>query len=509
MAQDIALQEVERLIADQHKIRAIKALRERSGLGLRDAKEGVEFFAKHGHWRPTDVEAVMRVQLRSPAGRAEREAFAQAVLGDSSLLARGAAELEPAQGSGVSAAQRAELLALLRDGRKIEAIKRFRKEFPVSLAQAKNAVEALAQGTPPERVRVAPEVATAPTHAVPLPEARSAAVARPSAEIRPVAEPDGDPRQVAAQSVFSERYRERPLACVAAECGLFKGFVLVSDERVAFVADRYGSWEVTEDLRRAELESVAVRQDPFGFELELQSGIHNARFSELDGGRARGLERLLSGQAAAYEPEPESPRATAPQSAPFASLQPVDVQPHGATNPVPLAAAVASSARLPMPRLRFGSATVARAFVAGVPLALFGSVGWFIPMSDFPSVANSVLYWAALALGAALRGRAVLMLRFAFAVGMLAWAASDLLGQGYLAHVAAVCALGAVYGQARGRLLFGAMLGLPILLCDWLSTLVLPQFGPVLLLGVIFWLFQFAAEDGEENAPGAAPNRAR
>jgi hypothetical protein len=121
-------------------------------------------------------------------------------------------------------------------------------------------------------------------------------------------------------------------------------------------------------------------------------------------------------------------------------------------------------------------------------------------MDDFPKVAYFALYWAALGLGGAVRGRGAVMLRSSLVVGVLVWAAIDLLALGQIARALAVAAMGASYGHARSRAMFGAVLALPILLCDWLLTALVSQFVPLSTLGFAFWLFQFAAEVTPKDA---------
>ncbi|MFC9788457.1 hypothetical protein [Rhodococcus sp. NPDC127528] len=96
---------IERLVADHKNIHAIKVLRDRTGVGLADAKAAIDAVAR-GEWVPT-------------AGL------------DSVPPPAGWAELEPA------------LRALKNDGRPVEAIKLLRDRTGMNLREAKQAVDRL------------------------------------------------------------------------------------------------------------------------------------------------------------------------------------------------------------------------------------------------------------------------------------------------------------------------------------------------------------------------------
>lgn len=487
MASDRILSPVERLIGAQQKIEAIKRLRELSGLGLRDAKDAVEHFIRHGAWRPSDTEAVARAHASEDAeSRARNDAFARAVLEDPSLLVQSAVQLNPAAKSGLAASLRTELLRLLEGGKKVRAIKRYREAYGVGLADAKQAVEALAAG----RELPIPDPVTAPHHPVPLPDPRQAEPVR------------SDPREVAARRVLVERFGEPPLASAAAECGLFKGFLFVTERRVAFVADRYGSWEVTEDLPRAEFESAVVKEDPFGFDLVIQAGYHSAHFSELSRETADGFVRLLTGASSrgqdAVTPLPQAAPVEhlAPPSE-FSSTAATSAVPHPAVaGPTPAPVALAPAAATPP--FRPGH-SFAAALLAALPVTLYASSPRFFPMEDFPAVANSALFWSLLGIGAMFRGHAAVMLRTGLVVGLVLWAAAHFLDLFSPARAAAVIAMGAAYGSTRGKALVGAVLALPILFFDRLFALSVSEIVFVPTLGFTFWLFQLLVEDWSKS----------
>jgi len=93
--------DIDLLLQQGRKIEAIKLYRERTGVGLAEAKEAVE---------------AMATGQEPPAGRT------------------------------IDSAWEAELISLLERGQKIEAIKLYRQRHDVGLKGAKEAVEALAAG---------------------------------------------------------------------------------------------------------------------------------------------------------------------------------------------------------------------------------------------------------------------------------------------------------------------------------------------------------------------------
>lgn len=94
------------LIEKGQTIEAIKLYRERTGAGLKEAKDAVEALA-----------------------RGERPAMPQALSNSA---------------EGISNAPEQEIVSLLKNGKKIAAIKLYREKTGSGLADAKNAVEALA-----------------------------------------------------------------------------------------------------------------------------------------------------------------------------------------------------------------------------------------------------------------------------------------------------------------------------------------------------------------------------
>lgn len=489
MVPERALAEIERLVAQRQKIHAIKLLRERTGLGLKEAKDGVEYFAAHGTWRESDLDALRRF-LQSHGARAQtaNEAFAQAVLQDPSLLVQSALQVTPNAGAGLSPALREELRGLIAAGQKITAIKRFREVCQVGLAEAKKAVEAIAEGREPSFGSPPIDVTTAPDNRIPSP-----LPPRPAA-------PVSNPAEASARRVFGERFGETVLAAAAAESGLFKGFVLVSAERVAFVADRYGNWEITEDLLRRDLESVRAKEDPFGYDLVLQSGYHSAHFSELTRNTAEALERLLTGKSAGFEPAPELAHGHATALAMPAAAHPAHVVPETLFK-----ADDEVKASPPAFRLRFGPKPIVAGVFAAVPVTLLSSASLFIPMYDFPSIAYTALYWAALGLGGALHARGGVMLRWALMIGLLAWGA-NYVAPHFLVHAAAVMGLGAAYGATRGAGGRRSMLAIPAVIAESIMQIVSPTYAvSTFVLAFVFWLVQFAADDG--SPPTTKPER--
>ncbi len=105
--------EVRRLLAENKKIEAIKRVREHTGLGLKEAKDLVEAFEAG---QPVDFG---RAPTSQPAPQAEASAWG-------------------------------EIDQLIRAGNKIEAIKLHRQAFGSDLVEAKNAVEARAPSAFPQ-----------------------------------------------------------------------------------------------------------------------------------------------------------------------------------------------------------------------------------------------------------------------------------------------------------------------------------------------------------------------
>ncbi|MGW8482939.1 hypothetical protein ACWGJP_07350 [Microbacterium sp. NPDC055903] len=101
--------EIERLLASGNPIEAIKAYREETGVGLQEAKKRID------HWRSNAAEL--------PASL-------------------------PALGDVLPADVLGEIAQHLAAGRKIEAIKLLRERADVGLKEAKDAIEAFADGMP-------------------------------------------------------------------------------------------------------------------------------------------------------------------------------------------------------------------------------------------------------------------------------------------------------------------------------------------------------------------------
>jgi ribosomal protein L7/L12 len=59
--------EIEALVAAHQKINAIKALRERTGVGLKEAKDAVEHFEAHGRWPDAYAHAAQAAVATKPA----------------------------------------------------------------------------------------------------------------------------------------------------------------------------------------------------------------------------------------------------------------------------------------------------------------------------------------------------------------------------------------------------------------------------------------------------------
>lgn len=115
MSKDALREEVERLLSQNQKIKAIKVYRERTGVGLREAKEAVD-----------SLDDMLRA--RGPQGF-----FSSAEVQDREIDA----------GPLLAEAPGEEVRRYLLAGEKIKAIKAYREQTGVSLKVAKDAVERL------------------------------------------------------------------------------------------------------------------------------------------------------------------------------------------------------------------------------------------------------------------------------------------------------------------------------------------------------------------------------
>lgn len=97
--------EIDALVAGDRRIAAIKRLRELQSLSLQEAKDAIDGWVPGTAWNAD------------------------------------AAASAPRPTDALSPASRAEIAALIADGQKISAIKRYREETGVGLKQAKDAVE--------------------------------------------------------------------------------------------------------------------------------------------------------------------------------------------------------------------------------------------------------------------------------------------------------------------------------------------------------------------------------
>jgi ribosomal protein L7/L12 len=136
------------------KIEAIKLFRERTGAGLKEAKDAVEAIER-GQASPASpigdrtfedevvtllergqkIEAIKRYRERTGVGLKEAKDAVEAIQ-------RGQAVPSGPQGDGDL---EDEVVSLLEQGRKIEAIKRYRERTGVGLKEAKDAVERMAE----------------------------------------------------------------------------------------------------------------------------------------------------------------------------------------------------------------------------------------------------------------------------------------------------------------------------------------------------------------------------
>ena len=145
--------QIQSLLEERSKIEAIKWFREHTGSGLKEAKDAVEAielgrpFAVPGRTGKAfeseliellqadrKIEAIKRFRAETGAGLKEAKDAVEAIERGSALVLAG----------GPDERFEAQLTELLQSGRKIEAIKQFRKQTGCGLKQAKDAVEQFA-----------------------------------------------------------------------------------------------------------------------------------------------------------------------------------------------------------------------------------------------------------------------------------------------------------------------------------------------------------------------------
>lgn len=150
--QDALERQVRYLLAEGRKIEAIRIYRERTGMGLKEAKDAVEASQRGDPSSPpAGVDEPFRSKLVSLLDRGQK---IQAIklyrerTGSGLKEAKDAVEAfqrgqSPAH-TGLDEALERELVGLLQRRQKIEAIKRYRERTGVGLKEAKDAVESLA-----------------------------------------------------------------------------------------------------------------------------------------------------------------------------------------------------------------------------------------------------------------------------------------------------------------------------------------------------------------------------
>lgn len=510
---------IEALALARQKIAAIKEYRTATRVGLREAKEAVEFFIAQGQWRPEEVPG-----------------------------ASGSAA--PVAASGAASSQHAdpmsEVVAFIDRGAKIQAIKAYREVHRVGLKESKDAVEyfethrawptegaraALGESLEPDpgRIEAARPETVEPTKTATFGDSplASAGLSLPG-QARNGGEDRAKQEQARAALAATTGDASAPLAAVAAQCSFYGGFLFVTAQRVAFVGDRYGSWDVMEDLSRAELERVEVSSNLFGAELVVQAGFHTANFSELERDVADALERLLSGKASSFEQPTRSTAATVEaehgraEPAPRVDFSAVEREagtrgagqlPAEFSAPAPSPAAThQAQATEPDAKERASagparpfklSRVIVQALIASIPALLIGSAWRVVDLDDFPTFLFLPLYWSAVALGGGfLRGHGGPMAQAGFVAGIVDYLVGELGGYFGAANGLCLAILGFAYVRARApsRWWLGVVLLVPVLLLEHLLTspmAALEVIAPT--AGLAFWFVHFGIEDMEEQ----------
>ena len=152
---------VQDALAQGRKIEAIKHYRELSGVGLKEAKEVIEYLVAGGEATkkkrqkpPVDAAAGIRDLLNEARRDEAVDLYARFAGVDQYTAQDAVAEIEREmrledrsdESDRLSLMERSELQQLLLDGNKIEAVKRYRELTGQGLREAKDAVDDMARG---------------------------------------------------------------------------------------------------------------------------------------------------------------------------------------------------------------------------------------------------------------------------------------------------------------------------------------------------------------------------
>lgn len=240
------------------KILAIKHLREATGLGLKETKEAVEHFMRHGNWNHPAISSAQPVP--SPT----------------------ASEADPVVASALESIE-----AHCANKQKIKAIKELRAAAGLGLKDAKAAVDhffahgnwshpAVSDWLSALQSQSNAEPPSSPTTEPVTSSPTAKRASKPATK-------SIDERFAGALKALEDHLGKRVEArlAISAEHMIRTGALIFTADRACFVYDEYGRWRVNPEINYSEVSDVEVIQ-VLGAELHVKVGYHRERFSKLD-----------------------------------------------------------------------------------------------------------------------------------------------------------------------------------------------------------------------------------
>lgn len=264
----ITREQIEQHARSGRKIQAIKDYRELTRSGLAESKSAVEDFIAYGRWGAQTPFAA----AAAPPAAAARPAPAAAPSTPPSLTRSALAEVE----------------ALARANKKIDAIKALRGHLALGLKDAKDAVEHfIARGTWPDL-----DGASAPSRSDPAPTPPPSTAPRATPPITDKADPARAPAE--ALEALRQRIGAAPVdAIYPVEKDLTRGLLALSGQGAFFLADRFGRWQLDREYLRTEGIRAQVRRGFTAIELRLEKSFIYDLITGLDEAAARRVARFI------------------------------------------------------------------------------------------------------------------------------------------------------------------------------------------------------------------------
>jgi ribosomal protein L7/L12 len=249
--------EVEQQVAQQHKIGAIKLVREITSFGLKEAKDAVEHFQAHGVWQP-EILAAFGEPPTQPASVT-------------------AAQAQPA--AQAASRRRAEVEQQVAQQQKIGAIKLLREiNSSFGLREAKDAVEHFqAHGV------WQPEILAAFGEPPTQPASVTAAQARPEPP-RAAVNTSRDPQLASVLQALANAlgYAPEVRLAVRARRAPYDGQLVMLGDRACFVREERGQWVVDPMISYGMVTRVEAQSGSLRTVLYVSAAYLHERF-ELDG----------------------------------------------------------------------------------------------------------------------------------------------------------------------------------------------------------------------------------